>query len=107
MSEVLLAFLEPYSEFWENENQFNKLLTIALLAWNAANLPRENREEMIQSCLETLPLEIRANGRAIIDELIRRKERYFADNKRAIISYQLTMTADGPHLNVISTPEGM
>ena len=36
MSEVLLDFVEPYSEQWETAEELRKLLTLAVIAWNAA-----------------------------------------------------------------------
>jgi hypothetical protein len=39
--------------------------------------------------------------------LLERKEKYFSDNKRLIIDYDITETEDNLNLNVVSTvPEG-
>ena len=103
MSEVLLEFLEPYSEHWSTEEGFRKLLTVGLVAWNAALLSGSKREQFLQDMVQALPAEVRADMRSIVEEMIRRKETHFAANKRAIIDYQLTMTPSGPHLSVISS----
>jgi hypothetical protein len=42
-------------------------------------------------------------ARLLINDLIHRKERYFADIKRAIFNYQLTMTEEGAHVSVVSS----
>ena len=44
-----------------------------------------------------------ADGRVVFEDLIRRKELHFADNRRMILDFDLTMTADGPHLQIMST----
>jgi hypothetical protein len=103
MSEVLLEFLEPYSEYWTNEDQFNKLLTVGLVAWNAALLSGSKRNEFIEQMAHTLPADVRQDMRSIVEEMIRRKEAHFARNRRTIFSYELTMTPSGPHLTVLST----
>jgi len=103
MSEVLLEFIEPYDDQWQTEEQLRKLLVMAVLAWNAALLPVDEREKMIQDILKTMPPDIRSDGRAILDEMLRRKFALFADNKRAIVDYQVTSTPDGPHLSVMSS----
>src|SRR4051812_46828121 len=43
MSEVLEDFIEPYRDMADGENALRKLLTLALLAWNAALLPEDRR----------------------------------------------------------------
>src|SRR3954465_15468565 len=96
MSEVLLEFLAPYSEYWRNEEQFKKLLAVALVAWNASLLPGSERADFIQRMVATVPPEVRQDMRSIVDEMIQRKEAYFADERRNIISYELTMTPSGP-----------
>jgi hypothetical protein len=103
MSEVLIAFLEPYSEHWTNEEQLRKLLSVALIAWNAAVASGKKGEELIQSTLQAAPPEVRGDLKAIIEELMQRKLAHFADNKRLIISYELTMAPSGPRISVLST----
>lgn len=103
MSGVLLEFLEPYSEHWRTEEEFTKLVTVGLIAWNAALMPGNERELFLQDMVQEVPPEVRQDMRSIVDEMIRRKETHFAGNKRAIIGYQITMTPSGPHLSVIST----
>jgi hypothetical protein len=103
MSEVLLEFLEPYSRYSRTNEDLNKLLGIAVIAWNAALLPENERKEIIENALKAAPLEIRQDMKAIVDEMIERKETHFAHNKRFIINYQVTMTKEGPHVTALST----
>lgn len=48
MSEVLLEFIEPYSQYWKTKEELNKLLGVAVIAWNAALLPGNERKEIIE-----------------------------------------------------------
>lgn len=104
MSEVLVDFIEPYSMSVRTEEEYQKLLSVALIAWNAALLPPNGRQEMIDSIIgKAIPADSADDAKLVIHELIRRKDRYFADIKRSILLYELTMTKEGPHISVAST----
>jgi len=103
MSEVLLEFIEPYSPYWKTKEELNKLLGVAVIAWNGALLPGNERKEIIENAVKVAPPEIRQDMKAIIEEMIQRKETHFAHNKRMILNYQVTMTKEGPHVTVLST----
>jgi hypothetical protein len=103
MSEVLLEFLEPWSEGWRDEEDCRKLLSVGIIAWNAGIFSGSKRESLIEDTLRALPLGVRADARTIIDEMVRRKEALFASNRRIILNYELTMTPTGPYLQVLST----
>ena len=103
MSEVLLEFADPYIEYWDDEDHLNKILTLCVIGWGLAIMPIDQRGDLIEKTLKTLPEEARADGRALFEMMIDRKEMYFADNNRWIISHTLTMTPKGPHVDVVST----
>jgi hypothetical protein len=103
MSEVLLDFIRPYENTWQTEEQLQKLLVVAIVAWNAAVAGGSQGEELIRSTMATLPPDAQEDFLTIIVALVERKQRFFADNTRLIINYQLTMNPDGPHLLVAST----
>ena len=103
MSEVLLEFIEPYSQYWKAKEELNKLLGVAVIAWNAALLPGNERKEIIENAVKVAPPEIRQDMKAIVEEMIQRKETHFAQNKRMIMNYKVTMTKEGPHVTVLST----
>lgn len=102
MSDVLLEFAEPYIESYENEDHLNKVLAMTMVAWGIANLPIEGRQDAIEKTMQNLPEEVRADGRAVLETMILRKEKYFADNQRTILNYSVTMTPKGPHVDVFS-----
>src|SRR5258708_6558507 len=103
MSEVLEEFVKPYWEMATTEDAMRKLLTVACVAWNAALLPPAERKKMIRESEETLPAEARPDFRALLEPLIARKQAQFAENQRAILSFELTMRPTGPYLEVMST----
>jgi hypothetical protein len=105
MSQVLEEFIAPYREFADTEEAFRKLLVTAVVAWNTALFPAKEREAHIEEVLKALPKEVRADGRAIINELMERKERYFSEYRRMIIDYEVTYTGEDYHLVVISTAD--
>ncbi|MBF0550670.1 MAG: hypothetical protein HQK60_09050 [Deltaproteobacteria bacterium] len=105
MSEVLLDFIEPYSKYWETEEQLYKLLTVAIIAWNEALFSGEKRKETLEKAIKLLPTRVHDDARLMIHEMIRRKEKYFADIRRLIVNFEITLTKDGPHVSVASTLE--
>ena len=105
MSEVLEEFIAPYHQVADTEEQYSKLLAMAVTAWSVALFPAQKRKAHIEEMLEAIPEEVRADGRAIINELIERKDRYFSEYRRMIIDYEVTDTGDGYHLVVLSTPD--
>lgn len=107
MSEVLDDFVAPYSDLADTEDAYRKLLNLAVLAWNAALLPEDQRRAIIEETVDAgFPRAsgpARAAAREFLETLIRRKLEHFAGNRRAILSFTLTETGDGYHLSVAST----
>ena len=103
MSEILMEFIEPYAVMARSEEDYRKLLSTALVAWNAALLPKAERREMVDSIINQAMPDAADDARLIIHEMIRHKDRHCAENNRAMLSYELTMTRDGPHVLVAST----
>ena len=107
MSELLIEFIEPYEGLAQSEEDYRKLLSVGLVAWNAALYPLQDRRAMVDSIVEKAIPAVADDAKLIIDELIRRKDRHFSEIKRAMLSYVLTMTRGGPHVSVASTLEGI
>ena len=105
MSEVLEEFIAPYREIANTKEAFRRLLVTAVIAWNMALFSAEERKAHLEEVLEAFPEEVRADGRAIVSELMERKERYFSEYRRMIIDYEVTDTGEGYHLVVISTAD--
>lgn len=107
MSGVLEDFVEPYRDATETLDDFRKLLSLASVAWNAALLPEGQRPAMIDQMVEAgfsrADESDRAWVRQLIESMVRRKQEHFAENRRAIVSFELTDTGDDYHLSVAST----
>lgn len=107
MSEVLTEFIAPYRQEVDTEEAYQRLLELAVMAWNAALLPELEQQRMINTMLtEGFPKvnkEIKQGVRDILEELIARKKQYFSENKRLIIDFELKDTGKDYHLSVAST----
>ena len=107
MSKVLRDFVEPYLEFADTEEAYRKLLTLAVMAWNASLLPEEEQQDMVDRIFkEGLPTstdELKAGLKEIVSMLIARKKAYFSEYTRAIIDFELIDMGSDYHLSVAST----
>lgn len=108
MSEVLQAFIEPYLDFAIDRDQREKMFTIAIFAWNLALLPPEQQQqatkEMIDETLGKQDRQAKQDMREIVEELIERKRKFFPDNQRYILDFELKETRNDFYLSVISAP---
>jgi hypothetical protein len=109
MSEVLTDFIEPYLEFADTDEAHRKLLTLAVMAWNASFLPEKEQQDMINRVLDAgIPTgteELKAGLKEIVNMLIVRKKVYFSEYTRKIVDYELTDRGRDYHLAVASTLE--
>jgi hypothetical protein len=106
MSDVLKAFVEPWMEMAETDEALHKLLTFAVAAWNAALLPDHKRKPFIDDLASAggIALADRASFYSIIQEMIDRKQAYFARITRSIISFDVQKTGDRKYfISVVST----
>jgi hypothetical protein len=105
MSEVLLEFIEPYKHLGNNEEQYRKLISMAVVGWNMALLPENERKNVINKFAKKMKLGFweKRDFRGVINDFVERKLKYFPDNKRYIIDFEITDLGDRDHLSVIST----
>ena len=104
MSEVILRFAEPLQD--EYGVVPPNAIRFAIVVWNASLLPKEGQHKAIKNLTEILPVtdrEDRLEMLSAVSMLLERKEKYFADIKRAIVDYQITETAHRINLDVVST----
>ncbi len=102
MSDVLEAFLEPYLDVATTLSERNKLAALAAAAWNASLMSAPKRKEFLDDVLTRLPVEVHEDTMAIVEELIERKQAFFAENRRYIIRTEVNQMGDGYHLTVVS-----
>jgi hypothetical protein len=103
MSEVLWKFLAPYMPLAPDREAVEKLLAMAIAAWNVTLFPVGERAQRLRELSTTLPAEARTDFLELIQAMMIRKERYFAQNTRYILNYELTERKASYHLNVLST----
>jgi len=102
MSEVLGRFVDPYAQYADSEEDYKRLYSVAVIAWNAALLPPTGRS-MIQKAIQATVSSGGNDAELIINELIQRKERYFDEYTRMILHYEIEMEGDGVRVSVAST----
>lgn len=106
LSAVLLDFIEPFRKHAQTDEAFKKLVTLAVIAWNAAVLPKTERKELIDTTINSIVTmageEWRKDSEDILAMLIKRKERHFAGDKRFIVDYRVAETHGEFHLSVAS-----
>ena len=107
MSEVLMAFVEPYQKYATTRDTFERLIAVAAVAWNVALASPEARRSLLdetsKSIEQSAGKEEAVVYRDLVNELIERKERYFANNKRLILGYEVTTEKGRFHLAVASS----
>lgn len=107
MSTVLEDFVAPLLDSAEDRDAYERLLSLGLIAWNAALQPEHRREAMIDDMIEEglrgeSPWERQA-CREIVQRLVARKLGRFAKYQRPILAFQLDELEDGGYyLSVVS-----
>jgi len=95
MSEVIGDFISPYADDMETVGQYEKLVTIAAMAWNSAILPPEARDLTVEQMLKSIPTGVEDGLVDFFDELLARKRQYFSHINRIIVNYEVTELDDG------------
>ncbi|AKG21981.1 hypothetical protein [Calothrix sp. 336/3] len=107
MSDILAKFVKPYKDTAQTIDDFYSLLTMAVIAWNASLLSEDKQLEMIDSLLadtlDSAPPDVQEEIKELIDELITRKNKYFAHIKRYIIDFKIKDRGRDYSISVVST----
>ena len=56
MSEVVIDFIEPYAEYAETYEAYQKLVIVAIVAWNTTLLPKKKQKAMVKKMIKSLSL---------------------------------------------------
>jgi hypothetical protein len=104
ISEVFLEFIEPYEKDAPTDEAFEKLLVIAVVAWNAAVLGGEEGQQLIDVTVGAIAKSAGKkwgeDAKGIITTMVQRKQNFFADDNRYIMDYRWAELEDGRHLTV-------
>lgn len=108
MSDVLEAFTEPYEEPGMSLEDRRTMLQMAVLAWNFALIDdleqrKTLKEKFLKNGISHAQSSIEQEMKELIEELIARKEKHFAENKRHILNFELEDLGDEFYLSVAST----
>lgn len=103
MSQVIIDFIEPYLDSVDTYREHDNLVAFAVLIWNTALLPQNEQKAMIREILGIFSRTDAKELKPIIEEMIERKKKYFSDNRRFIVEYDLAESKDGFRLSVVST----
>ena len=101
MSEALIRFAEPLARYAVTEEDYKKLYSVSVLAWNAALFPSEGRSE-VNDLIDNYIPEDEDDVKLIINGLIHRKQLFFAEYSRMIVHYEVTMTGNDVQVSVAS-----
>ena len=88
---------------WPALQAVEKLLAIAIAAWNITLFPVGERAQRLRELSTTLPAEARTDFLELIQAMMTRKEQHFAQHTRYILNSELTERWASYHLNVVST----
>ncbi|MGL5032204.1 MAG: hypothetical protein ACRC6M_00190 [Microcystaceae cyanobacterium] len=110
ISEKLMEFVLPYLEATNSVEERKSLFSLAVMAWNLALLTKEEREEVLgddlfglANPLDREALQTVANHKDFLEELMERKLKLFAYEKRSIEDFQLAEEEDELRVMVTSS----
>ena len=107
LSLAIFQLVEPYKSEADNIQAFTGLITLAVMVWNVSILKGDEQKKMMKKIkamlLDDSSQEWEQPLEQIVTQLIRRKKRYFAHDKRFIIDYEITESRDEFNLAVVST----
>jgi ABC-type iron transport system FetAB ATPase subunit len=104
MSDILLEYGDPLFDGinTDNKKEYEKAIMMSIRLWNCAIMQEEPEgKKEIEKMLK--PMMPDAESKSVVRYMLGRKHEMFPKNKRMIMNYELTETADGFHLTVAST----
>lgn len=127
LSEAILKICDPYMPMDDLEkNELEKLVTVAVIAWNIASLPQEKQADELMRFIEFVPnmkdelmedvakmeelgdilpeedLSIGSITLQIISDMLRRKEELYPDDKRRIVDFVIDEKLNGYNIKISS-----
>ena len=103
MSVALSRLIKPYVHLADDMDAYERLVALAGVSWNATILNPEQRDKLLREVEKNLPESMLQESREMIADLMERKKRYFVDNERMILSYEIIDLPEYYRLAVVST----
>jgi hypothetical protein len=125
LSAALIELCEPFEPEKLSTEEFSNLIGLAAMAWNIAELPKEERLESLTAFIDTIPSmkeELKAEIDTVLHDdtkdsdfapattmlhfigaMIQRKDELFPNDDRIVVNYNVKDNPEGPYLTVSST----
>jgi hypothetical protein len=100
LSEALAALIEPYREDESDAAGLKSLVGLGAIAWNLAMFPESKRGAALSEMTKDLKGRDREVLNIVVAQLVRRKLELFPDDRRMIVSYEVTDSGGKYHLAV-------
>ena len=106
MSDIIVDYAEPFLKAIRTETkaEYEKAILIAITYWNCSILEDSSKVSRNEIGKMLKPITPDAESKSVANYMLERKRMMYPDNKRIIMSYELTELAGGGfHLSVAST----
>lgn len=98
----LVELIKPYRNLNETREDYERLITLATLAWNVPLCPREQQSEIMHKALAAFPAQHRQAGLVLIQELVDRRNEMFPSDRRLVLGSEVVEKAGAYAVNVVS-----
>ena len=104
----MIEYIEPYIEDTDTYEERANLLEISVMSWNMALVSEEERQELLKTLFpgdssDPEEIEDEREVQRLIKKLIKRKLKFFAEEKRLITDFKLTQNSGRFHISVASS----
>ena len=106
MSEVLLDFASPLLDA-EDDDYFETIIGFAVLCWNLSFLPDGERQKELEHIINELggaDSLVRTEVEDHASMLLKRKQKFFAKDRRFIVNFKIVEEGNNSRLLVMSAP---
>ncbi len=104
MSEVMQSFIQPYLGGDITKDTLTKVMSVAVVAWNAAMVPEQERKELFAGLAKAFPAHMVEEGLDVMEHMMDRKRQLFSDCTRFVYSYEIVEKKNSYQLLVTSAP---
>ena len=105
MSEILREYADPFLNIVDTDSkaEYEKAIMISIMFWNYSIVKEASSKEQKKIEKMLRPMMSDVESKYIIEYMLDRKRQMYPDNKRMIMSYEVTETSDSYNLYVVST----
>jgi len=102
LSVCLVELIKPYRNLNETRADYERLITLATLAWNVPLFPAEQQSELMQKVLSAFPKQHRQAASVLIQELVDRRNEMFPGDRRLVLGSEVIEKVGAYAVNVVS-----